>query len=50
MSRGYWSTSPLASEAAVVARMRTVVPDERLLFLMELSVEPVHSALRAGPA
>ena len=26
----------------------TTVPDERLLFLMELSVKPVHTALAGG--
>lgn len=40
---------PQARGAAVVQRMRMVVPDERLLFLMELSIEPVHAAL-AGEA
>lgn len=36
---------PQLRRAAVVERMRTVVPDERLLFLMELSIEPVSAAL-----
>lgn len=36
---------PQARHDGVVERMRTVVPDERLLFLMELSIEPVHIAL-----
>lgn len=34
-----------AREAAVVKRMRDVLPDERLLFLMELSIEPVRATL-----
>lgn len=34
-----------ARQAAVVERMRAIVPDERLLFLMELSIEPVHTAI-----
>lgn len=40
---------PQTRSVAVVDRMRTVVPDERLLFLMELSIEPVHIALGRGP-
>lgn len=36
---------PEVRRGAVVDRMRIVVPDERLLFLMELSIEPVHAAL-----
>ncbi|MDN5859781.1 MAG: MBL fold metallo-hydrolase [Pseudonocardia sp.] len=36
----------LARRDRVVARMRSLIPDERLLFLMELSIEPVHAALR----
>lgn len=37
---------PHARRAAVVAQMRSLVPDERLIFLMELSIEPVHAALQ----
>lgn len=44
----YAGGDPDARRAAVVKRMRAAVPDERLLFLMELSVEPVHTALAAG--
>lgn len=39
---------PHTRRAAVAERMRATVPDERLLFLMELSVEPVHTALAGG--
>ncbi|MBA3310424.1 MAG: MBL fold metallo-hydrolase [Nocardioidaceae bacterium] len=35
-------------EAEVVRRMRPLAQDERLLFLMQLSIEPVHAALAAG--
>lgn len=34
-------------QEAVSDRMRAAVPDERLLFLMQLSIEPVHAALAA---
>lgn len=34
-----------ARQSAVVERMRAMVPDERLLFLMELSIEPVRAAI-----
>ncbi len=37
-----------ARRGAVVERMRALVPDERLLFLLELSVEPAHGALFGG--
>ncbi len=47
--REHAGDDPQARQAAVSERMRSVVPDERLLFLMELSVEPVHTAL-AGSA
>lgn len=39
-----------ARGAAVVERMKAIVPDERLQFLMELSIEPVHAALVAEPS
>lgn len=35
-------------QAAVVERMRGEVDDERLLFLMELSIDPVHAALKTS--
>lgn len=34
-----------ARRVAVVDRMRAIVPDERLQFLMELSIEPVRNAI-----
>lgn len=34
---------------AVVARMCEIVPNDRLLFLMELSIEPVLAALESAP-
>jgi hypothetical protein len=34
---------------AVVDRMRTLVADDRLLFLMELSIEPVLAVLNGPP-
>lgn len=37
--------SPEERQAAVVDRMRPMVSDQRLSFLMELSIEPVHAAL-----
>lgn len=40
---------PDVRAAAVVARMKSFLPDERLLFLMQLSIEPVHAALAGGP-
>lgn len=39
---------PTVRQRAVVDRMRAIEPDERLRFLMELSVEPVHTALAGG--
>lgn len=39
---------PEARRVAVVERMRATVPDERLLFLTELSVEPFNTALAEG--
>ncbi len=39
---------PEERRAQVVERMRPLATDERLLFLMELSIEPVHDALAAS--
>ena len=39
---------PDRREVAVVERMRAVCSDERLLFLMQLSIEPAHLALTAS--
>jgi glyoxylase-like metal-dependent hydrolase (beta-lactamase superfamily II) len=41
---------PTERRAAVVADMRRVLPTEALLFLMELSVDPVAAKLGASPA
>lgn len=48
--REHAGDGPQARRDAVVERMRPAVPDERLLFLMELSIEPVHAALTNGAA
>jgi glyoxylase-like metal-dependent hydrolase (beta-lactamase superfamily II) len=41
---------PAARHDAVTARMGELVADDRLQFLMELSIEPVHAALTAERA
>jgi glyoxylase-like metal-dependent hydrolase (beta-lactamase superfamily II) len=41
---------PAARHDAVTARMGELVADDRLRFLMELSIEPVHAALTAERA
>ncbi len=43
--REHIADAPQVRRAAVTDRMLTVVPDERLLFLMQLSIEPVHAVL-----
>lgn len=40
--------APEARKAAVANRMRPLVSDQRLSFLMELSIEPVHAALSSS--
>lgn len=39
------AADPGTRQAAVIDAMRTLVDDDRLQFLMELSIEPVHQAL-----
>lgn len=48
--RAYPGDDVDARGAAVVERMKAIVPDERLQFVMELSIEPVHAALVAVPS
>lgn len=44
----YADHDPSTRAAAVTERMRAVLPTERLMFLMELSIEPARSILHSG--
>lgn len=48
--RGAADLDTEARTRAVTAAMRDVVADDRLLFLMQLSIEPVLAAVRSGAA
>jgi hypothetical protein len=43
------TVDPQQRHDAVVDRMRTLVTNDRLLFLMELSIEPVLAVLNGTP-